>query len=151
MASVVHDPDMDSTTRTSLDHQGLAVISPEECWQLLADTPVGRVAFNEAGEPTVLPVNHAVVGHRVVFRTRRGSLLHEALMAEPVAFQVDDFDAIERTGWSVLVRGVAEVAEDTDELEDLELRPWADRVERNDWVQIRAEEISGRRIVPSGG
>lgn len=141
---------MDSTRGTSLDHQGLEVISPEECWQLLADSPVGRVAFNEAGEPMVLPVNHAVVGHRVVFRTLRGSLLHEALMAEPVAFQVDSFDAIERTGWSVLVRGVADLAEDPQELEELELHPWADAVEREDWVQIRADEITGRRIVPSG-
>ena len=141
---------MDSTGGTSLDHQGLEVIPPEECWQLLADAPVGRVAFNEAGEPTVLPVNHAVVGHRVVFRTLRGSLLHEALMAEPVAFQVDSFDVIERTGWSVLVRGVADLADDPEELEKLELHPWADSVEREDWVQIRAEEISGRRIVASG-
>lgn len=139
---------MDSTGGTSLDHQGLEVIAPEECWQLLADSPVGRVAFNEAGEPMVLPVNHAVVGHRIVFRTLRGSLLHEALMAEPVAFQVDSFDALERTGWSVLVRGVADLAEDPEELEKLELHPWADSVEREDWVQIRAEEISGRRIVP---
>lgn len=138
---------MDSSAQTSLDHQGLEVIPTEECWQLLADTPVGRVAFNEAGEPMVLPVNHAVVGHRIVFRTLRGSLLHEALMAEPVAFQVDSFDVLERTGWSVLVRGVADLAEDPEELEELELHPWADTVERDDWVQIRAEEISGRRIV----
>lgn len=141
---------MDSTARTSLDHQGLEVIAPEECWQLLADTPVGRVAFNEAGEPMVLPVNHAVVGHRIVFRTLRGSLLHEALMAEPVAFQVDDFDVVERTGWSVLVRGIADLAEDPQALEALELHPWADTVERNDWVQIRVEEVTGRRIAPAG-
>jgi nitroimidazol reductase NimA-like FMN-containing flavoprotein (pyridoxamine 5'-phosphate oxidase superfamily) len=138
---------MDDDARTTLDHQGLVVIPPEECWQLLADSPVGRVAFNEAGEPMVLPVNHAVVGHRIVFRTLRGSLLHEALMAEPVAFQVDSFDVVERTGWSVLVRGVADLAEDPEELEELELHPWADTVDRDDWVQIRAEEISGRRIV----
>lgn len=138
---------MERTEATSLDHQGLEVISPEECWELLADAPVGRVAFNEAGEPMVLPVNHAVVGHRIVFRTLRGSLLHEALMAAPVAFQVDGFDAVQRTGWSVLVRGVADLAEDTDELDALELHPWADTVDRDDWVQIRSEEISGRRIV----
>lgn len=138
---------MERTEATSLDHQGLEVISPEECWQLLGDAPVGRVAFNESGEPMILPVNHAVVGHSVVFRTLRGSLLHEALMAAPVAFQVDGFDAVQRTGWSVLVRGVADLAEDPDELEQLELHPWADTVDRDDWVQIRAEEVSGRRIV----
>lgn len=134
-------------TRSNLDHQGLEVIGPDECWQLVRDTPVGRVAFNDAGEPMVLPVNHAVVGHHIVFRTLRGSLLHEALMAEPVAFQVDGFDPLERTGWSVLVRGVADLAEDLDQLAELELHPWADTVDRDDWVQIRTEEISGRRIV----
>ena len=66
------------------------------------------MAFIEAGEPMVLPVNHTVVGRRVVFRTFRGSLLHEALMKEPVAFQVDAFDPERRTGWSVVVRGIAE-------------------------------------------
>lgn len=138
---------MDDIARTNLDHQGLEVLSPDECWQLLGDTPVGRVAFLEAGEPMVLPVNHAVDGHRVVFRTFRGSLLHEALMAQPVAFQVDGFDAVERTGWSVLARGVADLAEDQERLAELELHPWADTVERDDWVQIRVEEITGRRIV----
>jgi uncharacterized protein len=132
---------------TNIDHQGLEVIGPEECWQLLASVPVGRVAFVDAGEPMVLPVNHAVVGHRVVFRTRPGTLLHEALMREPVAFQVDEFDRARRCGWSVLVRGVADLAEDPDTLWSTELDAWADGVERDDWVEIRAEEISGRRIV----
>lgn len=132
---------------TNVDHQGLEVIAPEECWALLAGVPVGRVAFVEAGEPMVLPVNHAVVGHRVVFRTRPGTLLHEALMREPVAFQVDDFDRARRSGWSVLVRGVADLAENPEELWSTELDAWADGVERDDWVEIRAEEISGRRIV----
>lgn len=139
---------MDDIARTNLDHQGLEVISPDECWKLLGDTPVGRVAFLEAGEPMVLPVNHAVDGHCILFRTFRGSLLHEALMAQAVAFQVDGFDALERTGWSVLARGVADLAEDPERLEDLELHPWADSVDRDDWVQIRVEEITGRRIVP---
>jgi uncharacterized protein len=141
---------MDSTPRTSLDHQGLEVIPPEECWQLLRDAPVGRVAFVEAGDPMVLPVNHAVVGHRIVFRTLRGSLLHEALMAASVAFQIDGVDPVRRSGWSVLVRGVADLAEDPDELAKLELHPWADTVDRDDWVQIRPDEVTGRRIVQGG-
>jgi nitroimidazol reductase NimA-like FMN-containing flavoprotein (pyridoxamine 5'-phosphate oxidase superfamily) len=107
---------------------------------------VGRVAFVDAGEPVVLPVNHAVSGRRVVFRTARGALLHEALMDRPVAFEVDDFDAGRRTGWSVLVRGRATLADDTDELDALGLDAWADAVERDDWVTIVADEVTGRRI-----
>jgi len=138
------------TTDRTLDHQGLEVLDAAACWDLVARTPVGRVAFVEAGEPMILPVNHTVVGHRVVFRTFRGSLLHEALLREPVAFQVDGFDPAERTGWSVLVRGVADLVDDVASLGDVELHPWADTVARDDWVQIQAEEISGRRIVPVG-
>lgn len=135
-----------SQPKPSLDHQGLEVLSTDECWALVASSPVGRVAFVEAGDPTILPVNHAVVGHRVVFRTARGALLHEALMDRPVAFEVDDFDPDRRTGWSVLVRGLAALAEDTEELASLALDAWADAVERNDWVAILVEEITGRRI-----
>lgn len=141
---------MNTDDRRTLDHQGLEVIAPDECWELVAATPVGRVAFIESGEPMVLPVNHTVVGHRVVFRTLRGSLLHEALMKEPVAFQVDAFDPSDRTGWSVLLRGMADIVEDSEEL-DADLHPWADSVDRDDWVQIQAEEITGRRIVHPEG
>lgn len=140
---------MDAAEGRNLDHQGLEVLDTAECWELLGRTPVGRVAFVEEGELTILPVNHAVVGHRVVFRTLKGSLLHEALMKEPVAFQVDEFDPATRTGWSVLIRGVADVVED-DDLADVDLHPWADAVGRDDWVQVQAEEITGRRIVHDG-
>jgi nitroimidazol reductase NimA-like FMN-containing flavoprotein (pyridoxamine 5'-phosphate oxidase superfamily) len=117
---------------------------------LLASVPVGRVAFVEAGEPIVLPVNHTVVGHRVAFRTTQGALLHEALMDRSVAFEVDDFVPERRAGWSVLVRGRATLADDEAELDGLVLDAWADSVERNDWVVILADEISGRRIVHPG-
>ena len=139
------------TTDRLLDHQGLEVLDPDTCWELIAGTPVGRVAFVDRGEPMVLPVNHAVAGRRVVFRTFPGSLLHEALMREPVAFQVDGFDPAQRTGWSVVVRGVADLASEDLDLDAVDLRPWADTVERDDWVEIRAEEVTGRRIVPAGG
>jgi len=141
---------MEAAEGRNLDHQGLEIIDTAECWELLGRTPVGRVAFLEDGELTILPVNHAVVGHRVVFRTLKGSLLHEALMKEPVAFQVDEFDPATRTGWSVLIRGVADVVED-DELADVDLQPWADAVDRDDWVQVQAEEVTGRRIVHEEG
>ena len=138
-----------ATEDRTLDHQGLEVLDADTCWDLVARTPVGRIAFVEAGEPMILPVNHAVVGHRVVFRTFRGSLLHEALLRQPVAFQVDGFDPAVRTGWSVLVRGVADLVDDVEALGDVELHPWADTVARDDWVQVQAEEVSGRRIVPA--
>lgn len=137
----------------SLDHQGLEVLSPEECWELIRGMPVGRIAFVDAGEPVILPVNHAAVGHQIVFRTYRGAMLHEALMGRSVAFEVDGFDPATRSGWSVLARGVARVPEETGPLEALRLDAWADGTSRDDWVQVLVEEITGRRIVrqPAAG
>lgn len=140
---------MEDHAQTTIDHQGLEVLTADECWALIGEQPVGRVAFVEAGEPVILPVNHAVAGHRIVFRTARGMLLHEALMDRPVAFEVDGFDADARTGWSVLVQGRAGLAEDTHDLTDLDelgLDPWADAVDRDDWVTIVVDSVAGRRI-----
>lgn len=130
----------------TLDHQGMVVLTPEECWRLVESVPVGRVAFLDGGDPMILPVNHARVAHHVVFRTLRGTLLDEALMGKPVAFEVDGWDAPARTGWSVVIRGVADLPADEDALRAMGLDAWADSVERSDWVQITAEEITGRKI-----
>ncbi len=142
-------PTTDDTA--SLDHQGMEVIGTDECWALVASRPVGRIAMLDRGDPTILPVNHAVVGHTVVFRTARGTLLREAVLGHPIAFEADDFDAAARGGWSVVVRGVADLPADDmvagTDLESLGLDAWADATARDDWVVIRADEVTGRRIV----
>ena len=135
------------TDASNLDHQGLEILSPRECLELTASTPVGRIAFVQAGEPMVFPVNHGVKEGHIYFRTSRGALLHEALMGQPVAFEVDGFDMESRTGWSVLVRGQARVVDDPSETEGLGIEVWPDAVEREDWVTLMSEEMTGRRIV----
>jgi CBS domain-containing protein len=132
------------------DHAGLRVLGLEECLSRLRTTPLGRLAFVSDGDPVVLPVNHAVDGNDVVFRTAAGSKLFAAERATSVAYEVDGYDVGRRYGWSVLVRGVAEaVYEDEviDRLETLGMDSWADAVERPVWVRVRSEEITGREIV----
>lgn len=132
-----------------VDHTGLEVLAPDDCLALVAGTPVGRVAFVDAGAPVVLPVNHAVDGRSVVFRTAYGAKLGAAIRASVVAFEADEYDRQARDGWSVLVTGVADIVEDPDEIEALDaldLHPWADSVDRPFWVRIRPDEITGRRI-----
>jgi len=127
-----------------LDHTGMEVLSPTECDELLASVPVGRVAFLDDGDPVILPVNFLWRGGVIIFRTSVGSKLDAAIRHRPVAFEVDDWDS--KSGWSVLVRGVAhEVLDGIDELDSLGLEPWA--AERDRWVEIRPAEITGRRIV----
>jgi hypothetical protein len=55
----------------------LDVLAEPECWRLLDDHGVGRIAFlpEPSGSPHLLPLNYAVRDHAVVMRTRLGSLL----------------------------------------------------------------------------
>ena len=140
---------MGTTTQRPTDHSRLEILSIEECIDLLGSQPVGRVAYMDAGAPMVLPVNHRMEGRTVVFRTTHGSTLAAALMERPVAFEVDGYAEGDRSGWSVLVRGRAEVLFDPAESGEHDgpaPAPWADQVERGWWVRIHPEEISGRRI-----
>lgn len=131
------------------DRLGLEVLPPEECWDLIATTPVGRVAFLDAGEPVVFPVTHSLHGRRIVFRSTSGTKLDAAQKAAPVAFEVDDWDAATRRGWSVVVRGTAEAVYDEDEVATYESSgsaPWMDAAADGTWIRILATDVSGRRL-----
>jgi uncharacterized protein len=138
------------TTTLPVDRQGLEILSPEECLRLLASEPVGRLGFVSQGEPFILPVNHVVDGWTIVFRTTLGTKLDGIDNRQPVAFEVDGYDAEDRTGWSVLVRGTAEVVWSPaveERLEGTGLQPWADDVARTWWIRIHPTTLTGRRIV----
>ncbi len=131
------------------DHAGLDVLSFEECLELMARSGVGRVAFLADGEIEVLPVNYTIEGARVAFRTATGTKLEAAIERSVVAFEVDAFDPQDRTGWSVVIKGRAEVVADAALIARLErtgLTPWATAVPKNEWVVIHPNAITGRRV-----
>jgi len=130
------------------DRHGLEVIGLDECLTLLASRPYGRLAHLDAGAPSIVPVNHLVDGQSVVIRSLDGGKLGAAIFERPVAFQLDDLDFTTRTGWSVLVRGRAEIVEDADAAGyEKWLDSWAVREgARTTWVRIIADEVSGRRL-----
>lgn len=132
-----------------VDHGGLEVLTFAESLQLMGSVPVGRFAFIDAGEPVVLPVNHRVSGRNIVFRTTFGAKLDAAVNERPASFETDQFDPDTRTGWSVIARGVAEPVADDEiaGLEELGLEPWVTAVDRDHWVRLRVNEMTGRRIV----
>jgi len=134
----------------STDRHGLEVLGLEECLTLLASRPYGRLAYLDAGAPAIVPVNHLVDGSSVVIRSLDGAKLGAAIFERAVAFELDDLDFTTRTGWSVVVRGRAEVV-DAAETENYEkwLDSWAVRDgARTTWVRIVADEVSGRRLGP---
>lgn len=95
-----------------------------------------------------MPVNHLVDGSSVVIRSLDGGKLGAAILERAVAFQLDDLDFATRTGWSVLVRGRAEVVDEADaEAYAKWLDSWAVREGAGTtWVRIVADEVSGRRL-----
>ena len=131
------------------DHGGLEVLSLDECRQLLDTQQIGRIAFISAGEPLIMPVTYRMHKGHIVFRTTTGEKLDAARTAASVGFEIDEWDASDESGWSVIVGGTAQDVEEPAEiaeLKELGLRPWADTVARNNWVRIIPNEISGRRI-----
>ncbi|MCA2229258.1 pyridoxamine 5'-phosphate oxidase family protein [Nonomuraea aurantiaca] len=130
-----------------LDSAGLQVLSHEECMRLLPSRPIGRIVFTDRALPAVQPVNFCLDGEDIVIRTAAGSKLAAATRHAVVAFEVDDFDSGERTGWSVTVVGYARVADDPAQiarLERLPLTSWARA--RDHFIVITAVEATGRRI-----
>lgn len=123
-------------------------LAPDECRSLLGHRHLGRLAFIERELPVILPVNYVLDDGAVVFRTDAGSKLDAAVQGTPVAFEVDGVNEIDRTGWSVLARGHAELVSDPetlDRLRRLPLVPWAPGAKPN-YVRVAADEVTGRRI-----
>jgi nitroimidazol reductase NimA-like FMN-containing flavoprotein (pyridoxamine 5'-phosphate oxidase superfamily) len=109
---------------------------------------VGRVGFAAADGIMMLPVNFAVAGKTIVFRTAPDTLL--AVYANgQLSFEADHIDEALRTGWSVLVSGRAHVVTGEREVRRLEVRtrlePWA-AGPRDVYVRITPTRISGRRL-----
>jgi nitroimidazol reductase NimA-like FMN-containing flavoprotein (pyridoxamine 5'-phosphate oxidase superfamily) len=128
----------------------LRALSPAECFGLLELGGVGRVGFASADGIMMLPVNFAVTGKTIIFRTAPDTLL--AVYADgPVSFEVDHLDPTLRAGWSVLVHGRAHRVADEREVRRLEdrthLESWADGA-RDVYVRIAPTRISGRCIEP---
>lgn len=132
----------------SLDRNGLEVLSREECLDLLATTSLGRVAASIAALPVVLPVNYGVYRGDIVFRTGAGTKLTAAVTNAVVAFEADHAEPRDRTGWSVLVTGMAREVTDPDELADLAGSlpdAWVPSIPTH-VIRVRGDLVSGRRI-----
>ena len=124
----------------------ITVLTEDESWNLLASMTLGRLVTVIAGQPEIFPVNFVVQRPTVLFRTAEGRKLLSSVMDERVAFEADDHDFVE--GWSVVVKGKAEVMSDDADLakaDRAQLLPWIPSVKPH-YVRIVAAEITGRRF-----
>lgn len=132
---------------------GIEVIERDECLELLRSDDTGRIAVVDGGHPVIFPVNYAMDGELIVLRTAEGTKLDSTLKGGPVSFEIDDTDRHSRTGWSVIVTGWARVVTTparATELEQLDLQSWSSH-QKDNWIEVHPERISGRRIVAVDG
>ena len=128
---------------------GLELLTEDEARRLLAGGEVGRIGISLGALPAIFPVNYRMVHGAIVFRTAEGSKLSAALAGAVVAFEVDDYGLLDRTGWSVLAVGQADVVVDpvlVGAVDASGLEPFVDGA-RTTIVRIEPTFLSGRRLV----
>jgi nitroimidazol reductase NimA-like FMN-containing flavoprotein (pyridoxamine 5'-phosphate oxidase superfamily) len=136
-----------------LDPGRLDELGAPECWRLLATQSIGRVAVIAGHYPLVFPVNYAVDDGTILYRTGSGTKLRSVRRSN-VTFEVDEIDAVHRSGWSVMVKGLAQEVGVTRDREVVLLAelggavPWAPG-DRDHFIRIVADEVTGRRILPA--
>jgi nitroimidazol reductase NimA-like FMN-containing flavoprotein (pyridoxamine 5'-phosphate oxidase superfamily) len=130
------------------DRLGGTILEANECWQLLRQTEVGRLAVSIRDLPDVFPLNFVVDHGTVVFRTAEGTKLAAAVQGRAVAFEADGYDADAGEAWSVVIKGRAveiERMHDVFDAMDLPLFPWH-ASPKHRFVRIEPDDVSGRRF-----
>ncbi|WP_104182342.1 pyridoxamine 5'-phosphate oxidase family protein [Arthrobacter sp. B0490] len=148
------------------------VLAAHECWALLRQAPLGRLALCVDGHPEIFPINFVVDHGTLVYRTSEGTKSSAAEKA-PAAMEADGFytgaapgsargdDENETRGqdtarpqdtmWSVVVKGRAATIALTSEVLDsvqLPLHPW-EGGRKDRFMRLVPETISGRAFTPT--
>lgn len=119
-------------------------VGVELCWRALEATSMGRLGVATGAGVEIYPINYAVDGTWIYFRTAPGSKLTAVTARPQVALEIDAFD--DRAAYSILVKGTAERVEAPsvlDEASALSLTAWIPTLKLR-WVRIRAHEVTGR-------
>ncbi len=128
--------------------ENLFTLTVTECLTQLSLMNVGRLCIVEDEYPVAFPVNYRMVPGpdgepKVVMRTEPGGLLQRP--GEHVSLQIDGFDPVTDTGWSVICRGVLHDATASDEwLLGNDPHPWIEG--QHQWQYIETHRVSGRRV-----
>lgn len=126
--------------------QPITILSDDESWNLLAGVALGRVVTSVGEQPEIFPVNFVTQHHTILFRTAEGTKLASIVLNNRVVFEADDHNTAE--GWSVIVKGHAELLDTHAEIEEADraqLLPWTPTLKLR-YVRVVPHEITGRRF-----
>lgn len=124
----------------------ITVLSDEQSWDLISGVHLGRLVTVVDGHPEIFPVNFVVQRRTVLFRSAEGTKLFGAVMNDQVLFEADDHNVTQ--GWSVIVRGTAEVLFGADDIRDAEqagLYSWI-ATQKLRFVRVTPTALTGRRF-----
>lgn len=124
------------------------ILTDEQCWKLLGETSIGRLAVNVNGRPDVFPVNYKIDGESLIFRTGDGTKLDAIVEDANVALESDAVSAEFGIAWSVVVKGRAEQASPESPALNSTVRglfPWQG-VGKNHLIRIVPDTVTGRRF-----
>jgi uncharacterized protein len=127
-------------------------LTRDECLQLMASVPVGRIIYTRQAMPAVELVSFALDGADIIIRTDHGGRLAAATRGAVVAFEADSLDPSRQAGWSVTVVGHSHEVTDSAEITRLErigLSSWAPG-DRDRFIRISPGILSGRRLAAPG-
>jgi hypothetical protein len=114
------------------------------------EQPIGiaRVVWTHDGAAAIVPVNYTVADGAMWFQTTPESRLARECRGQQVLVEIDSVDVATRSGWSVIVTGVAENVEAGDVPNILGgLQVWP-RGHRTQFVRVTADGVTGRRLWP---
>ena len=127
----------------------LIELTTDQCFELLNTGLIGRVVFRAPMGLRVVPVNYAMYGASIVWRTAPYSELGSYGDGREAVFEVDHIDYEQHRAWSVLATGKMQLVDDPDDVTDIRLIedpvPWADG-SRHLYMRLDWYELSGRRI-----
>jgi nitroimidazol reductase NimA-like FMN-containing flavoprotein (pyridoxamine 5'-phosphate oxidase superfamily) len=119
-------------------------MGPELCWEALESNTLGRLAVALNDKIHIFPINYAVDGTKIYFRTAAGSKLLALKSRPEVALEIDAFD--DDAAYSVVVKGRAAWVDSPAEVtaaDALPLTAWIPTLKLR-WVRIWPDEVTGR-------
>ena len=123
-----------------------AEIPFEECWHLLEEASLGRLAVSTSFGVDVFPINFTVHDRALYFRTSPGAKLIDISHYPVVALEIDGV----HTGmhWSVVVRGEAKRVTSDAEIvaSGVQALHTATPTAKWNYVRILATAVTGRRF-----
>jgi nitroimidazol reductase NimA-like FMN-containing flavoprotein (pyridoxamine 5'-phosphate oxidase superfamily) len=128
-------------------------LTRQEAMRRLGSVQVGRVVFTAHAMPAIRPVNHLVDDGQVIIRSHEGSAIVTAASAGPgtvVAYEADEIDPGSRTGWSVVVTGLARLVDEPAQTARYQqaLQPWV-AGQMDYLIRIDPQVVTGFELVPA--